>query len=113
MKIVINALAYKTESSGIGVMIRELARRCDHDRINSFVQRRDFGTFHVRLHNCFILRENSFQMAVRPVVPAKIKTSFKAKIYNKLWPLYMRLPAGFRRVLKKMLRGWFFTEERR
>lgn len=76
--------------------------------INSFVHRSDFGPFHVRLQNCFILDEKRY---TAPKMP-KPKTRLKARIYNKLWPTYMHLPMGVRRVLKKLLRKRFFMEER-
>lgn len=68
--------------------------------VESFIQRPDFATKHIRLYNCTILE------------PAKLGTPrsrFKIKIYCAMKPLYLRLPTGMKAFLKKCFWKLFFV----
>jgi len=73
--------------------------------MNSFVQRRDFATRHVRLRNCICLD-----------IPAKNaggkwgKKPFKEKIFQMLKPVYLKFPEPAREKLKAFLWDYFFVQ---
>lgn len=73
--------------------------------INSFVQRRDFGTRHVRLRNCTCL-----DMPARNKGDKQVKKPFKETIFQTLKPLYLKLPESAREKLKVLLWNYFFLQ---
>ena len=71
--------------------------------MNSFVQRVDFSSRHVRLRNCFCLDVPDF-------VPGILcKNRIRQQLYLRLKPLYLRLPDRTRKLLKRYLWKFFFA----
>ena len=68
--------------------------------VQSFVQRPDFASRHVRLRNCTCINALDFSTK---------RLRFRERVYVHLQPLYMKLPCGMRSCLKKMLWKFLFT----
>lgn len=74
--------------------------------INYFINRRRFDTGHVKLRNC-ICEIKQYDLKY---FNGNFQTSFKERVYQKLHPIYMKMPIKLRLIFKKTFRRYFFVD---
>lgn len=70
--------------------------------INSFVCLRDFGTKHIRLRNCIYLEEQKNKQYEQEKSELTTRIKIKDWIYKTFKPIYTKMPALVKRMLKSI-----------